>query len=353
MNELLQTLAATVQHNCHIADARYAGDYTMCVYLLKMREMYRWEQEESFNTTLTAEHVGDWLTLREGEWDAVEEQDYKPLIIDDVSYDAFDNEAINVLLKEKGLVYNAGLGVRCRPHFFLAELQQYSEHDGYRVLISDKEYARDMGAPPAMAQQNTIFIRMESLRRMLWEKVEEWQMPGIDNPIGRAAAYYDFADDVESALSTMARVEAEIIIAHEIGELKAGQLLNDQQWAAMLSQLPTRSHAELMLRAIRDQLADMVQTLPLLLKNQHPASLHFYFGNMSAMRKKLVPELYAAYEYWYENDDLSYLQALIEPHKNHWEAIAKQAMHIFHSDPEQATQRIEALIDANLLEISK
>jgi len=317
MNKDLQSLAETVQHNCHIADARHAGDYTMCVYLLKMREMYRWEQGESFKKTLTTDNVGDWLTAREGDWDEIEEDDYKPLLIDGKTYDAFDNEAINVLLKEKGLIYNAGLGIRCRVHFFLGELQQHIEHDDYQILISSKEYARDMGAPPAMAQQNTIFIRMESLRRMLWEKVEEWRMTGLDNPIGRAAAYYDFEGDVETALDEMAEVESQIVIAHEIGEVEAGRLIGDTQWSEMLNDLPSRSHAELMLRAIRDHLADTLQTLPLLLKNNNPASLHFYFGNMAAMRKKLSPALYEAYEHWHKTADLAQLQSLVEVHKKH------------------------------------
>ncbi len=346
--EALSRLTETVQHNCHIADARHAGDYTLCVYLLKMREMYRWEQGQGFNKTLTTDDVGDWLTKREAKWDEVEEGDYQPLIIEGKSYDAFDNEAINRLLKEEKLVYNAGLGIRCRVHFFLGKLEEYREHDDYRLLISGKEYARDMGAPPAMAQQQTLFIRMESLRRMLWEKVEESRMSGLDNPISRAAAYYDFDGDVEGALDQMANLEAEVLIAHEMGEGQAGKLLGDEQWSAMLGGLPARSHAELMLRAVRDHLADTLHTLPLLLQNKQPACLHFYFGTMTAMGKKLSPALYAAYEQWHNTDDLSSLHALIEGQKTHWQQTAQQAMAIFQENPEQAAQEIEAFIEARI-----
>ena len=41
MHQQHRDLIQTVQRNCHIADARHAGDYTLCVYLLKMREFYR------------------------------------------------------------------------------------------------------------------------------------------------------------------------------------------------------------------------------------------------------------------------------------------------------------------------
>ena len=36
-------LTAAVQHNCNIADARFARNHVMCIYLIKMREFYRWE----------------------------------------------------------------------------------------------------------------------------------------------------------------------------------------------------------------------------------------------------------------------------------------------------------------------
>lgn len=343
----IRDLAEIVQHNCHIADARHAGDYTLCVYLLKMREMYRWEQGESFKVTLTTDDVGDWLTAREGEWDDVEEQEYKPLAIDGKEYDPFDNEAINVLLETKGLVYNAGLGIRCRPHFFLGKLEEQQHADNHTVLISGKEYARDMAAPPAMAQGDKVFVRMESLRRVLWEKVEEWRMTGLDNPIGRAAGFYDFESDVEAALDEMSEVEAKMVIAHEVGEIMAGQEYGDA-WLDMLNAIP-RSHAEIMLRAVRDHYADALNTLPLLLQNKHPASIHFYFGNLTAMRKKLAPALYKAYEQWHETGDLGALQALLPDMQAHWKKLGNEALALYQASGEQAVEAIETLILENIL----
>ena len=40
----MQDVVDSVQRNCDVVDARYGGDYGMCTYLLKMRELYRWEQ---------------------------------------------------------------------------------------------------------------------------------------------------------------------------------------------------------------------------------------------------------------------------------------------------------------------
>ena len=49
----VQALSAVVQRNCDISDARHARDFTMCVYLLRMREYYRWAKgyRESLSVT--------------------------------------------------------------------------------------------------------------------------------------------------------------------------------------------------------------------------------------------------------------------------------------------------------------
>ena len=50
--EALAGLAAAVQTNCHIADARHAADMTLCIYLLQMREFHRWERGLPFGAAL-------------------------------------------------------------------------------------------------------------------------------------------------------------------------------------------------------------------------------------------------------------------------------------------------------------
>lgn len=327
MDKQLQKIVSTVQENCHIADARHAGDYTLCVYLLKMREMYRWERDMDFKTLLTTDDVGDWLTAREGVWDDLEDQEYRPLQINEKNHEPFDNDLINTLLDEKKLVYNAGLGIRCRPHFFIAELEECIQHDDYTIYISGKEYARDMAAPAAMAQESKIFIRRESLRRVIWEILDDARVTGLDNPLTRAMSFYDFDNDVEKALDQMTEAEIKYVIEHEIGEVQAGQFLGDQ-WNDMLGEL-ARTQAEIMLRAVRDHLADSMTTLPLLLKNESKASLHFYFGNMTAMRKHLAPGLVEAYEHWNETGDLVNLKGLSDRSQNHWQAVAQEAAGLF------------------------
>ena len=45
---VLEPLKQTISRNCHISDAQYAGNYTLCIYLLKIREFYRWEKQIPF-----------------------------------------------------------------------------------------------------------------------------------------------------------------------------------------------------------------------------------------------------------------------------------------------------------------
>jgi len=329
-----QAIQQTVQHNCHIADAHQAGDYTLCVYLLKMREFYRWEQNQAFSARLEQNSVGSWLREREQLWDKLADNDFTPLTIDNKKYEPFDTDAINSALAPHGLVYSGGLGIKTRPHFFLGKLKQLHEHSRYRVYISAEEYARDLTAPPAMALGNTIFIRREAVKRMLWEKVDTWNWNKPDNALGRAIKFYDFDTDIDTALETMTEAELKSILLHEIGEVKAGELLGPQ-WEAMLVDMP-HTKAELMLRAARDHLADALSTLPMLLgkqpdtqpDKQRQASIHFYMGNLSNMRKHLYPGLLDAYESWQESGDITVMQDMVNHSKQHWQQTTQDALRL-------------------------
>lgn len=351
MPQALQTLINQVQKNCHIADARHAGDYTLCVYLLKMRELYRWEQNISFQKVLTSDDVGDWLTEREGIWDEMEEAEYFSLDWNGGKYEAFEgSEEINQELNEQSLVYSAGYGNRCRPHFFIAELEAKTEQSvnnvPFTIYEAGRELARDMSAPPAMAQGDNIFIRKESLRRMLWEKVEEWRWNPVDNALGRAIKHYDFEEDIEQALDEMMQTELDMVVAHEIGEVLASQQLGTN-WEKMLNTLP-RSTAEIMLRAIKDHLADVLYALPLLLEKKQQASMHFYFGNLTAMRKKLAPKLVEAYDIWHTTGSHKALQAYLQQAKTHWFDLANESLTLFKNQGKEAATDIEQLVESRI-----
>ena len=336
-----------VQENCHIADARFAGEYTLCIYLLKMREYYRWEKQLRFGDTLPNDDIGHWLSAREQQWDTLDKSDYLDISIDGKDYSPFDSAGINQALEQYGLVYSGGLGQQGRPHFFLAELNHHEAVHDYDIFVANKELARDMTAPPAMSLQKNIYIRRESLRRMLWERLEEWRWRKSEGAMSRALSYYDFDKHLEQSLDAMTDHETDVLLHHEIGEIKAGQELGEP-WHDMLASMP-RSAGEIMARAIRDHLADCTTTLPMLLREQRHASLHFYFGNFNAMRKQVFPSLYRAYQQWNESGDSTALSRLVKKGEQHWRQLAFDILDLYQAQGQDSLPAIVDLVDQNRL----
>jgi hypothetical protein len=337
-------LCATVQNNCNIADARHATDFTLCVYLLKMREYFRWEMGYSYSANLPKEAVGEWLKAREALWNDLEEADFSKIRIDGHSYDPFDAEAINRSLIPHGYVYSAGLGLKSRPHFFLARLDRRDTFHGHTIFIADDECARDLAAPPAMTQAQTIFVRRESLRRMLWEKVQEWRWNQCQNAMAKALSFYPFDQDLDDALEKMTQHELGTVLEHEIGEVMADEHLGPE-WSEMLSRLP-RSRAEIVARAARDHLADALSTLPALILRQDAASLHFYAANLTAMRRELFPSFKRVYESWCTDGDYSALKQLVQIASPHWAAAAEHMLLAYRKNAENPATSIERIIAA-------
>lgn len=343
----MKTLQSIVQTNCHISDALYAGNYTLCIYLLKMREFYRWEKQQPFGKPLSNDDIGQWLTEREQLWEQLENQEYSALNINGTLVDAFETRAINNLINPQGLVYSGGYGHYGKPVFFLAELQHKQIQDDFTIYVTGRELARDLAAPPGMAQDRRVYIRRESLRRFIWEKYEESHWHKDENPLARALACYNFSTQPETSLETMTDHELNTVLLHEIGEIRAGQLLGEE-WEQMLASLP-RSQAELMARAVRDHIADAISTLPELIKSSDAAQIHFYFANLGSLRKLIFPSLMNAYREWHSSHDVSAIRKLINTSQTHWLTMAKDMMQLYKKYGEQSPAHLEALIKSNYL----
>lgn len=343
----IQDLARAVQHNCHISDARHGADYSLCVYLMKMREYYRWEMGLPYGAVLQKDAVGDWLQAREQLWEALEDAELQPIAIDGEAFDPFDAEAINQRLEPDGLIYSGGLGSRAKPHFFLGRLEQHQRQGAYSVFVVANEYARDLTAPPAMTLGNQIFLRRESLRRMLWEKLESWRWARPDNALGRAFARYDFEHDLDRALDAMTEREIAAVLLHEQGEHEAGLRLGED-WERMLMDL-THTPAEIMARAVRDHLADCLSTLPALIDAGDAAPLHFYMGNLTHMRKEIFPGLERAYADWVALGDTAALAEVAAAGRTHWERVALAMIDLHRADSAQAASDIQRLVAESYL----
>jgi len=335
----LPQLASVVQRNCDISDARHAGDYGLCTFLLKMREYYRWENELPFARTLPRDELGDWLKAREQAWDGIEADEFAPLPLARGALDPFDAEAANRELLPQGCVYSAGYGRWRKPVFFLGRLLRVEERGGFTVRISSCEYARELAAPPAMLQGRTIFVRLESVRRFLWEKIEEFQWRKQGDAMARALAGYDFIADTESALQRMADNEMETMILHELGEARAGELLGEA-WGEMVLSV-SRTRSEPVARAVRDLLADCLSTLPGLLERANLPALHFYFAGFDAPRRQLFPQALDAYEDYLRCGDLDCLWQAVREGKERWLAAARGLLAL---NPADRGAALEALL---------
>lgn len=339
-------VVSTVQRNCHISDARHAGSYSMCSFLLKMREYYRWENDIPLSSRLPSGDVGEWLVEREHAWERLESHAYQPLPIADAEHGPFDDDSVNSVLLEHGYVYNSGVGLYDKPHFYLGDLQRREQRGDIEILVSGCEYARDMVAPPAMVRNGTIFISRESVRRFLWEKIEEagWRQHSVESPMTRALACYGEYGDIEYLLDDMTVNETESMILHELGEARAGDIFGPA-WEEMLAALP-RCRAEIIARAVRDNLADCLVTLPTLLEQGNEPALHVYFANFSGMRRALFPEAMAAYLHWIDRRELSTLREAVRSGQERWERRGEQILNIYREAGTSAYEAIENLFAA-------
>ena len=337
-------LRDSVQRNCHLADAEHARDYSLCIYLLKMREYYRWEKGLALTHTISREDVGDWVMNREELWDGMQEQEFQRIPVGTEHFDPFDEAGINDAIEANGLVYSSGLGRFGQAHFFLARLESVRRFDGLTVYVSASEYARDLTAPPAMALGRRIFVRRESLRRSLWEMVDESKWSKATNAITRALAYYggDGDSDVEGGIERMTDGAIDTLTWHETGEVAAGEDL-DPRWGEMLATI-TGIKTEIRIRAVRDHLADCLVTLPALLERGDAGLIHLYFANLQGMRKELFPRLAATYDRWLRDGALGEFRDLIPGARVHWQGIAEEMLAIFDEGPEDPGSIIDELI---------
>ncbi len=326
-------LIGAVQRNCTIADAHHAREMSLCTYLLEMREFYRWEQGIPLGETLARGAVGAWLAEREALWETLAEDSFAPLPITGVAgeeFDPFASVAINQRLAPHGLVYGAGIGRFGKPHFFLGQLAYREETDGLTVLVCEREYARDLTAIPAALQNGVVIVRREALRQWLWEKAEGWGMKQTPGMLARALAAHGYADDPQLALERMTDAETESLILHERGEHAASGLLGPD-WATMLAGF-TKRRPEILARAVRDNLADCLVTLPALIERAAWPQLHFWFANFDGMRKEMFPALATFDTAKVGTGETAVLEKIVQRGAEHWHTVASNFLDRYRKD---------------------
>lgn len=341
-------LAQAVQTNCHIADARHAADLPLCIYLLQMRELFRWERALAFGAEIGRAALGDWLAQREALWMELEDRPFVALPLNGRWFDAYEVDALNAELAPHGMIYGAGLAAAGRPTFFLAELLGSQQSAGGLALqVCGPERARCLFAPPAaLLGGHTIVLRRESLERWLWEKFETFSLRRADGPMKALAQAYGLSDagGFSAAAPRLVDDLCEALVLHEVGEHRAGQWL-EPGWAAMRMLLEQR-RTDLRVRAVRDLVADLETTLPALLERGHDAGLHFWFANYEGLREQLFPGLVQGYAAWRGGDAGESLLQAARAGAGHFRALAKQVLALHQSLGRLAGPAIDRLLAA-------
>jgi hypothetical protein len=341
-------LVRAVQANCSIADARHAADLPLCIYLLQMRELFRWEQGLALGDDVDRDALGHWLASREDRWSEVEDRPWVPLPIGGRAFDAHDVEAVNAALAPLGLVYGAGLLGVDRPTCFLAALDESRQRDdGLALQVCGREYARGLFAPPAaLVGGRTIVLRRESLARWLWEKFEAFSLRRAAGPMQAVAKAYALHDTraFVAALPRLVDDLCESLVLHEVGEHRAGLWL-EPGWAAMRLALDER-RTDLRVRAVRDHIADLEVTLPALVARGEGNALHFWFANYEGLREQLFPTLGDAYAAWRGGDAGRALLHAARVGAAHFRALAAQILGLHRRLGRRATPAIEQLLTA-------
>ena len=298
-------LAATAQFNADLADALHANLSPLCIYLLDMRDFFRWERRLELGDDISRSELGAWIGSREAHWDGLrgDGEDaapaYRPLL-PRLSDDPFETSALRQTLAANRLVYGAGIGRFGRPQFFLGRELSRELREGNQIVICGEELARGATAAPAMSRGDEILVRQDALERWLWSRFEEWQLHRHDNGLAAAYALHAATLAADAAppqvIRRMAAVEREALILHELGERRIDAELGDD-WHDMLDGMPSRK-AEALARAVRDLLADCTVTLPTLAEQGALASLHCWFGLLEGLRLTLAPGLHDDYQAW-------------------------------------------------------
>lgn len=333
------TLATAVQYNCDLADALHAREKSLCTYLLGMREYFRWSAGLPLGAAPDRGRLSEWISQREQQWDMLRDQVAAPYAALPLGggIDPFDEAGANRELQKTGLVYGAGMGLFGAPMFFLAQCVSDQLRDGVRVIVAGAELARGITAAPAVSRDNTILIRSDALRRWLWTRTETALRGPRDNVFALVLRAYGADADVEAAVLAMAAGEAETLVLHEMGELHAGHLLG-AEWEEMLLGVDDR-RTEVVIRAVRDLLADCLVTLPHLTARTATRSLLFWQANFDGLRRALAPELAEPFRTESGGLDFDRLERAADSSRRVWEQHAFELLAGWRTGGAEAVKR--------------
>jgi len=295
----LDAIVSQVQHNCSISDSRHAGLYSVCGLALRLRDMYKWEKGLQPWEEKESHEILEWIESKEEQWGELTEQDFSDITILGSRYDPFDTRGINRVLNPHGYFYGAGYVHSLKPSFCLGILEGKKEVDGYAVYTLGRELARDLLTMPALTQDNTIVVRLESAKLFLWDLILFTKKSGQEALRFSLESHGLKMDDSKALQRNLARISAyemDTFMYHELGELQETSF-EPTVWREIVATYP-HTPIELLARTVKDLLADTNEygTLRHIVDNRKNASLGFYVAFLDGLRKEIFPELPEAFK---------------------------------------------------------
>jgi hypothetical protein len=353
----MTSLRSQIQRNCDISDSNHAGLFSLCGLLLRMRDLYKWEnglppwQEPDPGVVLA------WVDERENHWQEISQLDFQALSIGNESFDPFDMIGINERLRPHGLVYGAGYVLGMKPSFFLAEIAQSRTFETLTVDFVDRELARDIYTSPAMRQGNQIFARRSAMLFYLWDLILEMR-PSVRTALTFGLAQYDL--DAESLrrspkteasqLHRVVHQEMETWVYHEIGEALEDTFRGDL-WHEIVASY-SNTPVEILARVIKDLLADTHPQglLGHIIKRRQKSSLAFYVAFLRPFSRAVYPEMLEAFPRFLTNEDWSAIEET--RHAGHIKAqgLARQLTEIHERGRRQTREWSQHQITTTILE---
>lgn len=306
----IANIARQIKHNCDISDAKYWGYFSLCGLLLRLRELYKSEHNISPWSKINQKDIGEWINAREALWAEIEEDNFKNLDINGFSVSPFEASNINSYLRNKNLVYGAGLGLYKKPVFFFGELHSCINKGDYQVYLIQREYARDLFTSSGMLQGREIFIRLEQIVSILWEMFLELRCKknGFFEDIFSGVEIKpqdDVNAELEKKLENLALRYSEIVLNHELAEAYEAA----DEWTNIIFQIEDRK-AEYFLRGLKDMLADTSEYGPIkkVIDMEDRGGLGFYISLAEIFHKAVYPELKEAFCSFTLNGDWGILE---------------------------------------------
>jgi len=294
----LNNIVSQILQNCCICDSRHAGLFSICGLALRLRDLYKWENGLDPWIEKDSSEILEWIGNKEEEWDRVKTKDFVDITILGVKYAPFDALGINAVLEPHGLFYGAGYAHSLRPTFFLATLEDKKEIDGYPVYILGRELARDLLTMPALSQDDSIFIRMESARLFLWNQIFFLKKSGRDPlrfDLENCGVKGQDQEELRQNLARISEEEIDTYTYHELGGIR-DPIFDLEIWREIIATFP-HTPIELLARTVKDLLADTNEygTLRYIARERKTASLGFYVAFLDGLRKELSPDLIDAF----------------------------------------------------------